>query len=339
LIDEAAAHYQAALNVRPSSPTFQAKLGKALLRKGLNDEAIVHFQKTIELASHRTNTERAELQSDIGNELLQKGLVDEAIVQFQQALELAPTDRIIHNDYGNALLRKGRVDEAIVQFQKALDSGVEDALCAHYSLQSRQRSSTEETAERSGRTISGALKRAPRLVAAQNNLAWILATAPDASLRNGSQALELATQANQLSGGRDPVILRTLAAAYAENRQFSKAFESAKSALHLAITQRNQALMEALQHDISLIRQGCLIASPDRYRICRLTQTFDKANNSNFGVFAFQKNRNASLDRSSFTYHSFAHWNQWLRPCPKLKPAFLRLSAMISQDVILGFAR
>src|SRR5882724_9866211 len=60
---------------------------------------------------------------------------------------------------------------------------------------------------------------------------------------------------------------------------------------------------------------------------------------SNFGVFAFQKNRNASLDRSSFIYHSFAPRNQWLRPCPKLQPAFLRLSAMISQYVILGFAR
>ncbi|PYJ45022.1 MAG: hypothetical protein DME80_04325 [Verrucomicrobia bacterium] len=256
LIDEAAAHYQAAVNVWPSSPTFQAKLGKALLRKGLNDEAVVHFQKAIELASHRTDTERAELQSDIGNELLQKGLVDEAIVQFQQALELASADRIIHNDYGNALLRKGRVDEAIVQFQKALDSGVEDAYAPtiHYNLGNglRQKKLLSEAVAQ----YREALKRAPRLVAAQDNLAWTLATAPDASLRNGSQALELATQANQLSGGRDPVILRTLAAAYAENRQFSKAFESAKSALDLAITQRNQALVEALQHDISLYQRG-----------------------------------------------------------------------------------
>ena len=256
LIDEAAAHYQAAVNVWPSSPTFQAKLGKALLRKGLNDEAIVHFQKAIELASHRTDTERAELQADIGNELLQKGLVDEAIVQFQQALELAPTDRIIHNDYGNALLRKGRVDEAIVQFQKALDSGVEDAYAPtiHYNLGNalRQKNLLSEAVAQ----YREALKRAPRLVAAQDNLAWTLATAPDASLRNGSQALELATQANQLSGGRDPVILRTLAAAYAENGQFSKAFESAKSALDLAITRKNQALVEALQHDISLYQRG-----------------------------------------------------------------------------------
>ena len=256
LIDEAAAHYQAAVNVWPSSPTFQAKLGKALLRKGLNAEAIVHFQKAIELASHRTDTERAELQSDIGNELLQKSLVDEAIVQFQQALELAPADRIIHNDYGNALLRKGRVDEAIVQFQKALGSGVEDAYAPiiHYNLGNalRQKKLLSEAVAQ----YREALKRAPRLVAAQDNLAWTLATAPDASLRNGSQALELATQANRLSGGRDPVILRTLAAAYAENGQFSKAFESAKSALDLAITQRNQALVEALQHDISLYQTG-----------------------------------------------------------------------------------
>jgi tetratricopeptide (TPR) repeat protein len=256
LLDEAAAHYQAAVDVWPSSPTFQAKLGKALLRKGLNDEAIIHFQKAMELASHRTDTERAELQSDIGNELLQKGLVDEAIVQFQQALELAPADRIIHNDYGNALLRKGRVDEAIVQFQKALDSGVEDAYAPtiHYNLGNalRQKKLLSEAVAQ----YREALKRAPRLVAAQDNLAWTLATAPDASLRNGSQALELATQANQLSGGRDPVILRTLAAAYAENGQFSKAFESAKSALDLAITQRNQALVEALQHDISLYQTG-----------------------------------------------------------------------------------
>jgi len=267
---------------------FQANLGTALLQKGLTDEAILHFQKAMELAPNRT--ERAEVQSNMGNALLQKGLADEAIVQFQQALELAPADgiihsdygnallrkglvdeaivqfqqasesapndRIIHNDYGNALLRKGLVDEAIVQFQKALDSGVEDAYAPsiHYNLGNAFRKKKllgEAVAQ-----YREALRREPRLVAALDNLAWTLATAPDASLRNGSQALKLAMQANQLSGGRDPIVLRTLAAAYAENGQFSKAFESAKSALELANTQRNQALVEALQHDLSLYQKG-----------------------------------------------------------------------------------
>jgi len=288
LIDEAVAHCQAAVNSLPNSPMFQANLGTALLQKGLTDEAILHFQKAMELAPNRT--ERAEVQSNMGNALLQKGLADEAIVQFQQALELAPADgiihsdygnallrkglvdeaivqfqqasesapndRIIHNDYGNALLRKGLVDEAIVQFQKALDSGVEDAYAPsiHYNLGNALRKKKllgEAVAQ-----YREALRREPRLVAGLDNLAWTLATAPDASLRNGSQALKLAMQANQLSGGRDPIVLRTLAVAYAENGQFSKAFESAKSALELANTQRNQALVEALQHDLSLYQKG-----------------------------------------------------------------------------------
>jgi tetratricopeptide (TPR) repeat protein len=148
------------------------------------------------------------------------------------------------------------VDEAIVQFQKALDSGVEDAYAPsiHYNLGNALRKKKllgEAVAQ-----YREALKREPRLVAAQDNLAWTLATAPDASLRDGSEALELAMQANQLSGGRDPIVLRTLAAAYAENGQFSKAFQNAKSALELATTQRNQALVEALQYDLSLYQKG-----------------------------------------------------------------------------------
>jgi len=256
LIDEAVAHYQAAVNVWPNSPAFQADLGMALLRKSLKDEAILHFQKAMELARNRNDPKRAELQSDIGNELLKKGLVDEAIIQFQQALELAPADRIIHNDYGNALLRKGLVDEAIVQFQKALGSGAEDALVPHihYNLGNalRQKNLLGEAVAQ----YREALKRAPRLVGAQNNLAWTLATALDASLRNGSQALQLAMQANQLSGGRDPLILRTLAAAYAENRQFSQALETAKSASELAAVQGNRALVKALQNEMTFYQTG-----------------------------------------------------------------------------------
>ena len=41
-------------------------------------------------------------------------------------------------------------------------------------------------------------------------------TTSDASLRNGAKAVALAKQGNQLSGGGNPMILRTLAAAYAE---------------------------------------------------------------------------------------------------------------------------
>ena len=51
-------------------------------------------------------------------------------------------------------------------------------------------------------------------VAAQKNLAWLLATCPAASLRNGVEAIEHARRANRLRG-RMCDILDTLAAAYA----------------------------------------------------------------------------------------------------------------------------
>src|SRR5262249_43951722 len=67
-----------------------------------------------------------------------------------------------------------------------------------------------------------------------SNLAWVLATWPDATIRNGAQAVELAQRANQLSGGRHPMILATLAAAYAEAGRFADAISAAATALQLA---------------------------------------------------------------------------------------------------------
>jgi 4-amino-4-deoxy-L-arabinose transferase-like glycosyltransferase len=56
-----------------------------------------------------------------------------------------------------------------------------------------------------------------------NNLAWILATASKPELRNGEEAVQLATKAVELTDRRLPILLGTLAVTYAEAGQFSKA--------------------------------------------------------------------------------------------------------------------
>ena len=43
------------------------------------------------------------------------------------------------------------------------------------------------------------LEIVPDQVNVQNNLAWLLATGPEESLRNGAKAVALATQASQLA--------------------------------------------------------------------------------------------------------------------------------------------
>ena len=101
-----------------------------------------------------------------------------------------------------------------------------------------------------------ALKSEPNSVLVENNLAWILATSANDSVRDGSKAVKLAEQANRLSGGSDPVILHTLAAAYAENRRFPEAVETAQHALDIAEANGISTLAESLRTKLALYQAG-----------------------------------------------------------------------------------
>ena len=68
--------------------------------------------------------------------------------------------------------------------------------------------------------------------------------------------MELGQQANQLAGGENPIILRTLAAAYAEAGRFPEAVETAQRALQLAETQSNTALANAIRSQMKFYQAG-----------------------------------------------------------------------------------
>ncbi|HZM03713.1 MAG TPA: hypothetical protein VFC44_11940 [Candidatus Saccharimonadales bacterium] len=74
-------------------------------------------------------------------------------------------------------------------------------------------------------------------------------------LRNGGKATALAQRANELDRG-NPIILRTLAAAYAETGKFKEAIETAQSALSLAVAQGNTRLSNTLEAQIKLHQAG-----------------------------------------------------------------------------------
>ena len=91
---------------------------------------------------------------------------------------------------------------------------------------------------------------------ARSQIAWLLATSSEEALRNGARAVESAEKADQLSGGGNAIVLHALAAAYAENGEFSKATEAARRALTLATAQGNTDLTNALQREIALYQAG-----------------------------------------------------------------------------------
>ncbi len=96
----------------------------------------------------------------------------------------------------------------------------------------------------------------PNDVALLNDTAWVLATNPNASIRNGAEAIELAEQAAQLSDRREPAILGTLAAAYAEAGRFAEAVQTAHQALNLATEQNNQSLAKSVKAKMALYEAG-----------------------------------------------------------------------------------
>jgi protein O-mannosyl-transferase len=281
-VDEAIAHFQKGLQINPDFAKAHYNLGNALLQKGNVDEAIIQFQRALQI-----NPDYAEAHNNLGNALLRKGNVDEAIIQFQRALQINPDyadacynlgDTLLQKgkveeaiehfrkalqinpgyvkacyNLGNALLQKGKVDEAIAYFQKALQINPGYAK-AHNNLGNAllQKGKVDEAIAHFQR----ALQITPDSAETQNNLAWVLATCPQASLRNGGEAVELAQRANQLTGDGNPVVLGTLAAAYAEAGRFPEATETAQRAWQLARTQSNTALADNLQSQLKLYQAG-----------------------------------------------------------------------------------
>jgi protein O-mannosyl-transferase len=73
---------------------------------------------------------------------------------------------------------------------------------------------------------------------------------------DGARAVQLAMQASEATGGNNPIILNTLAAAYAEAGRYPDAISTAQAALKLAEGQKDSALVEGLRQKISLYEAG-----------------------------------------------------------------------------------
>ena len=96
----------------------------------------------------------------------------------------------------------------------------------------------------------------PDNIAIANDLAWQLATVPDAGLRDGRRAVKLAEYVDGLKGRESAIELDTLAAAYAEVGRFDDAVAAAEQALLIA-RQGNQAdLGGEISQRLDLFRQS-----------------------------------------------------------------------------------
>ena len=245
---DAIKHYEATLAINPADAEAHNNLGATLFQAGRVDDAIAHYQEALAV-----RPDYAAASCNLADALLSKGDMDGAITHYRTCVAVLPNHTEAQYNLASALLRKGWIDEAIIHYEKALEllPGNADA---HANLGSAFLAKGR-IAEAIGQ-YKEALTLAPENVAAQGNLAWLLATSPDSSLRNGPEAVLLAEQASRSSGGKRPLVLRILAAAYAEAGRFSEARATAHEALQAADDQGNSALSDFLRKEIALYESG-----------------------------------------------------------------------------------
>ncbi len=253
-LDEAAAEFKKSIALMPQYAEPENNLGIVLLQKGEVDDAMAHFNKALELdAGH------VEARDNLAVALIQKGRLDDAVTQLQMVLRLKPNRADAYGNLGNVLLQKGDVDGAIEQFKRALYLKP-DYADGHANLGNAllQKGEPHDAIAQ----YLQAMEITPQNVTVLINMARVLATCTDASVRDGNKAVVLALQANELSGGNDPAILDTLAAAYAEAGRFSEAIETSLRALELANAAGNTTLANNLQAHLALYRANTPLRLP-----------------------------------------------------------------------------
>jgi tetratricopeptide (TPR) repeat protein len=150
-------------------------------------------------------------------------------------------------------LKQGHPEQALPELKRAIEirphfASGEEALATAYEALGN---STEALLHwRKAHTID------PSDASAIQGLAWLLATSPDASVRNGAEAVSWARSASDLVPAEDAGALDTLAAAYAESGQFPQAVESATRALTLATAKGDPALANAIRERLRLYKQN-----------------------------------------------------------------------------------
>ena len=162
LIDQAMAHYEAAIRLAPSLARAHLNRGNILLEKGDSDGALAACKTALvhnpEYAAAYFNMGNAylhlgrrevaldaynkaiELQPDFvdaevarGNIFDELGRFEEAIASYRRGLEFMPDYAEVSISLGNALQKSGQIDEAITSYRKALDT-LPDSAEGHFQL-------------------------------------------------------------------------------------------------------------------------------------------------------------------------------------------------------------
>jgi tetratricopeptide (TPR) repeat protein len=247
-LEEAMTPLRRAVEIQPKSAAAHYSLGYALLQAHAFDQAQGQFHQALAL-----DPEYATAEFGLGLALWAGGRADEAMASFRDGVRRWPTSPEAHYNLGAALERSGQIDEAAAAYTRAtqLDPKYADANLALALIHARR---GEQAAAIS--RLKRVLESNPDSVAAQTQLAWLLATSPNTSPEDHRTALTIAEQAVARLPGPDAGALDALAAAQAVNGQFERAVETAERTLATLGNDADPETVAAARDRLRLYRSG-----------------------------------------------------------------------------------
>ena len=244
--DQAIADYGAAIRLRPKDASFYNNRGIAWRDKKDYDRAIADYTEAI-----RLKADYVFAYNNRGNAWSSKRDYDRAIADYNEAIRLNPKYATGYNNRGIAWRAKGEHDKALADYNEAI------RLNPKYANAYNNRGNTWIDKRDRARALADyneAIRLDPAQSDAYGNLAWMLATASDAKIRDPARALELAQKAVELTSFEDADKLDTLAAALAANGKFPDAVSRQEEALKFPDFEKEQG--RAARGRLELYRQG-----------------------------------------------------------------------------------
>jgi protein O-mannosyl-transferase len=232
----------------------------------LTASQVRYWRDSETLARHAltVTAENEPMQLLLGSALIEHGKIEEAGQHFAEAYRISPESIPALVDLALALDSQGRLDEAVHICREALKLQPRN-FKIHYILAntlSQQGNFAGAIAE-----YQTTLQIDPNHQLALNDLAWLLATAPDARFRNGAEAVRRAEQACRLTDYKLPLFVGTLAAAYAEAGRFDDAVKTAGEAIVLATAEKKPAVAAKNRELLELYRAKMAYHQPAAHHL------------------------------------------------------------------------
>jgi Flp pilus assembly protein TadD len=228
-------------------------LGILTILAVMSDHQLQFWRNSIALFGHTVDVSpnNASAESSLGISYEHARDTNRAIVCFRTAKMIEPGDFQNRRDLAGMLGKQGYLSAAEQEYRELL---VDDPADARNHLGLANTLAGEGAEVESVTELNETLRLDPDCIDALNNLAWILATSPQAEVRDGARAMALAEHACELTHFEQTIYIGTLAAAYAQAGQFDDAAATAQRACALAekngetaLLQRNRQLLQFYQ--------------------------------------------------------------------------------------------